>query len=127
MLRVPGIFKEVSIIAHRDLKKDQIYESWGTLWSVSAVTVCITRLKFKPNHIHCRFTRHAHLKMLTAEGVAVINKNHHRYSDWRPIDIDAQVRILQCVKNFLGCCLNHCTTVFCMLFSDMNIQPEACI
>jgi len=41
MLRIPGIFKEVSIRGYRDLKKDQIYQFWGTLWSVSAVTVYV--------------------------------------------------------------------------------------
>jgi hypothetical protein len=38
MLRIPGIFEEVSIIGYKDLKKDQPYQSRGT-FSVSAVTV----------------------------------------------------------------------------------------
>jgi hypothetical protein len=38
MLRIPGIFKEVSVIGYKDLKKDQAYQSWGS-FSVSAVTV----------------------------------------------------------------------------------------
>ena len=41
MLRIPGIFEEVSIIGYSDLKKDQTYLSWGTLWSVSAVMVYV--------------------------------------------------------------------------------------
>jgi hypothetical protein len=41
MLRIPGIFEEVSIIGYRDPEKDQSYQSWGTLWSVGAVTVYV--------------------------------------------------------------------------------------
>jgi len=62
--------------------------------------------------------------MLTPEDFAVVRKKSPQVfrleTYWY---IDAQVRILQCVKNLLGCCLNHCTTIFCMLFSDTNIQP----
>jgi len=38
MLRIPGIFEEVSIIGYKDLKKDQTYQSQGT-FCVSSVTV----------------------------------------------------------------------------------------
>jgi hypothetical protein len=38
---MPGIFKEISITDYRNLKKDQIYQYWGTSWSVIAVTVYV--------------------------------------------------------------------------------------
>jgi hypothetical protein len=41
MLKIPGIFKEVSIIGYRDLKKDQTYQSRGSFRSMSAVTVYV--------------------------------------------------------------------------------------
>jgi hypothetical protein len=59
-------------------------------------------------------------RVLIGEGIAAFRKNQHMHLERNRVD--APVSIFH-PQDSLGFCRNHCTTFFCILSSDVNVQP----